>query len=217
MARVSAASARVFARLLPEEERPAYLEQHAPPPTARRAGGTLANDLGADFEAFLAAQHRRARSEGFARLRKVGPPIRRTGPGGERIEVTGVGPADYQGAIAAADPRAPWRLLAVEAKSREGRLQRHEFAPHQVEDLEWVAAVGGVALAAIELHTAAHEQLGIWALPWAELERRWKVTSRGGKTSRSVGPDELAGWEVPPVDTYLSRFAFDGAVARSGS
>ena len=69
----------------------------------------------------------------------------------------------------------------------------------------------GVALVVIELHDDAGRSLGSWAVPYPELEARWRVSSRTVRgrvvQSRSVGPDELVGWEVAPTGVYLERFA----------
>lgn len=221
--RMSAKSAEVFSRLLPEADRAAYLAAQAAPSNARAAGGRTAKERGDAWEAWITGQHKVAWMMRLARVRKVGPPIAFTGSGGTDIIVTGRGPADYQGAIRG-ERRVPWRPLALEAKSYEGRLQRHHITPWQHEDLAAVGGdlVGGVALVVIELHDEAGVTLGTWALPYAELERRWSKTSRAkpgraGSTdprdlvvSASVGPDELAGWEITS-DCYLTRFAGRGA------
>jgi hypothetical protein len=189
---------------------------------ARVAGGHLAGAIGRAWETWLSAQHEAALREGIAFVRHVGPPHVRTGPGGHDIKIIGHGPADFQGAIRAADASAPWRPLALEAKSREGRLQRSDLDDHQHEDLARVASVRGVALVVIELHDERGYSQGSWALPWARLERLWVVRSRAraGKagseraedrtTSHSVGPEELVGWEVASGGIYLERFV--GAV-----
>lgn len=69
----------------------------------------------------------------------------------------------------------------------------------------------GVALVVIELHDDAGRTFGSWALPYAALEARWRVSSRTVRgrvvQSRSVGPDELAGWEIDARGIYLARFA----------
>lgn len=185
------------------------------PPTkdgARVVGGHVARGRGDAWERELDAYHVEAAAAGIAHLRRVGPPHVRTGPGGTEIKIIGRGPADYQGAIRGESGR-PWRLCAVEAKSREGRLQRHEIEPHQRDDLAWVESVGGVALVLIELHDDRGVSLGTWAVPWGVLETLWRRTSRkraatdASVESASVGPEELAGWAVPPHRNYLLRFA----------
>lgn len=193
-----------------------------PPPVvksgARVAGGRAAQAFDAAFMRWLREQHAAAYAAGIARLRHVGPPHQRTGKGGDVIKIVGKGPADFQGAIRAPGARH-WRLLAVEAKSRARRLQRHEIETHQQEDLAWVEAVGGVALVVLELHQDDGVSLGMWAIPWREIETRWTRSRRARPTgdatrpspvaieSASVGPDELAGWEVPVAGLYLERFA----------
>lgn len=208
MTRARHSLAAVAARLLPPEDRPAYLAAHAPPSTARVAGGHYARAQGNAWEAWLADQHVAAELAGVAYARHVGPPVAWTGKGGRELRVVGVGPADYQGAIRGA-PGAPWRPLAVEAKSREGRLQRDDIAAHQRDDLTRVALHGGVALVVIELHERG-ESLGRWAVPWATLEGLWHRTSRKVRgravESASVGPYELAGWDIWS-GLYLARFA----------
>ncbi len=208
--RLSRGTAEVFSRMLPAEDRPDYLAIHAPPSGTRVAGGHLARDLGEEWQRWVDAQHRAAHMAGVAFARHVGPPIAWTGPDGRELRVVGVGPADYQGAIRGA-PDAPWRPLAVEAKSREGRLQRDDLPAHQRDDLARVASVGGVALVAVELHEDSGASLGRWAVPWTVLEGLWHRSSRKvrGKDvhSASVGPFELAGWEIRPGGLYLARFA----------
>ena len=217
---MSRRSAEVFAQQLPPEERAAYVDAVAPEKDgARVAGGRLAVDHDAALMRVCRDQHRLAHTAGLAKVRHVGPAHQRTGPGGQEIKIVGKGPADFQGAIRA-DLGQHWRLLAVEAKSREGRLQRHDIETHQQEDLAWVEAVGGVALVVIELHREDGVSLGTWAIPWRELETRWKRTSRARPVkadaarvlappvkveSASVGPEELFGWETDGL--YLGRFA----------
>lgn len=209
--RRSAASAAIFARHAGHPDDAAAILSTARDPR-RVTAGHIAQGMGASWERWLSDQHDLAWRAGLARVRHVGPPIARTGPGGENILVVGNGPADYQGQI-----RAPgwWRPLAIEAKSYAGRLQRHEIAAHQHEDLALTAGplVRGVALVVIELHDDAGRSLGSWALPYAELEARWRVSRRTVRgrvvESRSVGPDELAGWEIDARGIYLARFAED--------
>ena len=223
---ISAKSAKIFSRLHPpgSEEEAIVLGRARP----RKAGGRIAaghkaKAIGDGWEGWLKDQHALASAAGIAHLRAVGAPHKRTGPGGERIVIVGNGPADFQGAIAA-EPGQPWRILAVEAKSYQGRLQRDDLAAHQREDLAWAESVGGVGLVVVELHDERGLSLGAWAVPWgvldgAEGESRglWKRSTRvlGDGTpkrrvvdSASVGPDELVGWETSPV--YLARFAGGG-------
>jgi hypothetical protein len=209
--RHSHSTAAIVARMLPADEQAPYLAARTPPSTARVRGGHLARALGDAWEAWLSGQHKAAEMAGIAYARHVGPPIAYTGRGGTDIRVVGTAPADYQGAIRG-EPGAPWLPLAVEAKSREGRLQRDDIAPHQREDLTRVAAHGGVALVVIELHETgqiAGLSIGRWAVPWEVLETLWRRTSRKvrGKTieSASVGPYELYEWQIRGL--YLDRFA----------
>lgn len=206
--RISPGTAVVVARMLPETERAEYLAAHAPPSGARVAAGHQARAQGEAWEAWLADQHVAAELAGVAYARHVGPPVAWTGRGGTVLRVVGVGPADCQGAIRGA-PGQPWRPLAIEAKSRDGRLQRDDITPHQHADLARVASYGGVALVVIELHERG-ESLGRWAVPWATLEGLWHRTSRKVRgravESASVGPYELAGWDIWS-GLYLARFA----------
>lgn len=208
---MSRKSAEVFAQQLPPEDRAAYVDAVAPEKDGNRvAGGRLAVDHDAALMRWCRDQHRLAHTAGLAKLRHVGPPHQRTGKGGRDIKIVGYGPADFQGAIRAQDGQH-WRLLAVEAKSRAHRLQRHDIEPHQQDDLRWVESVGGVGLVVVELHDE-HITLGTWAVPWHVLETLWRRTTRARPStvkveSASVGPDELAGWEVPAAGIYLERFA----------
>jgi len=214
MARMSRKSADVFARLLPEDERAAYVDAVAPEKSgARVAGGHAADERGRRWERHVAAEHAAAAGLGIAFMRKVGAPVY-VGAGGVPTGWAGVGPADYQGFVRATG--AWWRPCAVEAKSYEGRLQRDDIAMHQRRDLELVEKVGGLALVFLEL-TDDGGPLGAWAVQWGVLEKLWKVSTRAkpGKagsqreadliTSRSVGPEELAGWEAVP-GCYLRRW-----------
>lgn len=193
-------------------EHAAVLSRLAPPKDASRvAAGHKAVAFGAGWEAWLTEQHAAAHAAGIAFLRHVGPPHRRTGKGGTVIKIVGNGPADFQGAIRPEDPHVPWwRVLAVEAKSLTGRLQRDDLAPHQRDDLAWAESVGGVGLVVVELHDERGVSLGSWAIPWGVLETRWHRSARTVKGRRiesaSAGPKELEGWEVG-AGIYLERFA----------
>lgn len=212
---MSRKSADVFALMLPAEERVAYVEAVAPEKSgARVAGGKAADERGRAWERHVAAEHAAASGLGIAHMRKVGAPVQ-VGTGGLPVGWAGPGPCDYQGFIRAGG--AWWRPVACEAKSREGRLQRDDVDPHQRRDLELVERVGGLALVLVEL-TDDGVPLGTWAVPWAEIERLWKRSTRAkpGKAgsqregdyivSNSVGPEELAGWETTP-GCYLRRWA----------
>lgn len=216
--RHSAFSAKVFAAYHggPQAEAgAAILQAHAPPAGANVARGHLARDRGSWWEAWLREQHKAAAMARLARVTHVGPPHARTGPGGENIVIVGHGPADFQGQIRGA-AGAPWLPLAVEAKSLTRRMQRHDLEPHQHVDLAFVGGelARGVALVVIELHDDEGASLGRWAIPYRELETRWRVSrrERAGRVevSRSVGPEELAGWEIDAQGIYLERFAGGG-------
>ena len=63
------------------------------------------------------------------------------------------------------------------------------------------------------LDLEAPEAVAKWPDHLVELETRWRVTTRskpggaGKVESRSVGPEELRGWEVQVGSLYLGRFA----------
>ena len=214
MAKLSRSTANVFARLLPADERAEYIAAVAPARNGNRvAGGHAADERGRRWERFVADHHRVAAAEGIARMRKVGAPVI-IGAGGTPTGWAGSGPADYQGFVRAGG--AWWRPCAVEAKSREGRLQRDDIDAHQRRDLDLVDSVGGLALVLVEL-TDDGDPIGAWAVPWNVLDTLWKVTrrvkpGRAGSalpadyiTSRSVGASDLSGWEVQG-DCYLRRW-----------
>lgn len=191
-ARMSRGTATVLSRMLPPEERAGYVETMAPVRSgARVAAGHVARDAGAAFEAWLAAQHQAASVAGLAYVRHVGPPVAHTGAGGRELKIVGTGPADFQGVMCGG------RALAIEAKSREGRLARAEIPEHQQRDLARVAALGGVALLVVELR----EHQLVAAVPWRDVP--WKVA----RTAEAVGAAELGPWRVDASRCYLERFA----------
>jgi hypothetical protein len=217
MPRMSRKSAEVFARLLPPDERADYVERVAyQKNSARVVGGRVADAAGKALERRVAQEHDVAAALGVARMRKVGAPVF-VGDGGVPVGWAGHGPADYQGFVRASG--AWWRPCAVEAKSREGRMQRDDLGTHQRDDLALVESVGGLALVFVQLtDDRSGQPLGAWAVEWGALERLWKVSRRAkpGKAgspreedhivSRSVGPEELEGWEAAP-GCYLRRWA----------
>lgn len=164
-----------------------------------RSGGELAARHGDELERWLDAQHQRAIARGLlCRMRHVGPPTKRTGPGGTELVVVGTGPADFQGQLPGG------RSVALEAKSREGRLGLHELPEHQREDLDACAAGGGLAVLVARLGGAIH------AIPWRAVP--W-ASPRGGRPS--IGAADVSAWrvdprcELHPLDShwsfYLSR------------
>ncbi len=169
---------------------------------AARANAAAAQAAGASLEHWLGQQHRVAASLGLAHVRHVGPPVAHGGSRGQHLKVIGLGPADYQGVLRGG------RALAVEAKSRDGRLSRADIPEHQQRDLQRVSDLGGLALLVVEVRRA---QL-IAAVPWAEVP--WTVRERTlgrGKPSErverpeTIGAEELAAWRVV-AGCYLRRW-----------
>ena len=210
--RMSRKSAEVFARMIPPEDRAAYIAAVAGDvDPARAEAGRLAREHGEQWEQEVARHHRAALAAGIGYVRKVGAPVK-VSADGLPCGWSGVGGADYVGAL------CDGRALAVEAKSCVGRLQRDDLAPHQRNDLARVEAMGGLALVLVELRAEGGALLGRWCAPWSELETRWKVTRRAkpGRSgsqraedyveSRSAGAAELAGLEVDP-GCYLRPWA----------
>ena len=145
-----------------------------------RSGGELAARHGDELERWLDAQHARAIALGLlCRMRHVGPPTKRIGPGGTELVVVGTGPADYQGQLPGG------RSVALEAKSREGRLGLHELPEHQREDLDACDRGGGLAVLVVRLGGVIH------ALPWRDVP--W-ASPRGGRPS--IGAADVAAWRV---------------------
>lgn len=206
MRRYSSSTAKQLAAGMHPDDAAVFLGANNVKDSSRQRAGHKAKHAGDAFEHTLQRHHAWARAQGIADVDHVGPPHVRTGPGGRDIIIVGDGPADYQGAIRAVPH---WRPLAVEAKSRTGRLQRGDLAEHQRDDLARKASRGGCALVAIELKGEGDVIVGRWAIPWAVLESRWKRSTRTVKgvthESASVGPEELEGWQMDPT-CYLVRF-----------
>ena len=166
----------------------------AAPAVARIRAGAVAHARGDAFEDVLAPHHDAARAEGLADVRKVGAPVI-VGRRGKPVEWAGVGPADYVGTMRGG------RSIVVEAKSVDGRLSLAHVAPHQREHLDACAALGGLALLAVELRGR-----GVYVVEWATAP--WRVSRRHvsgtlvqGRTlpaveSRTLGAEELAGHRV---------------------
>lgn len=187
--------------------RPSLAERIAPhlpgldlggPNPARVAGGRAALDHCVAWEHFLELQHRCATAANIAHAWQSGRPIigydARTG-----APKYGVAPPDFVGCIRGGDG-GHWRALAIEAKTRDRRLQMDDLEPHQREGLAAIEAAGGVALVAVELRDCG----GRWVIPACDLNARWNRT-RGGA---SVGAVELAGFELlDHPGGYLVRFA----------
>ena len=210
MRRHSRKTAAVFALQLPPKEREAYIAS-VTPDEARSLGSKAANDADHALMEWARGQHRAGKAAHvIARMRHCGPPVRFIGEG--VCEPIGVGPADFQGQLTR---RYGSVSVAVEAKSREGRLSFNDVPSHQREDLDECAAEGGIALLLYEHRDGP--VLRRFAIPWAEVP--WHASSRAkpgraGSTkasdlvhSKSIGPEEVAAWEVPAQACYLVRFA----------
>ena len=170
----------------------------------RRHAGRVAHARGDAFEAVLAPHHAVAAAEGIADVRKVGAPVI-VGRKGKPLRWAGVGPADYVGTLRGG------RSLVVEAKSVDGRLSLADIPEHQREHLDACAALGGLALLAVELRGK-----GVYVVEWATAP--WRVSRRHvsgtlvqGRTlpaveSRTLGAEELAGHRVEGK-CYLRKWA----------
>lgn len=202
MSRVSARTAEVFARLMAPEDREAYLAGQAAA-SSRRRGGVEAREHGAALEAWLDAQHQELAARGEAHVRHVGAPVA-VGRDGQPVRWAGRGPADYQGVLRGG------QSVAVEAKSREGRLSRRDLPAHQQEDLHAVHQLGGLALLVVELTTPGESLGDLYAVPWCEVP--WRVAERRRSvglatcvdTTQTVGREELAPWRVSRTGSYLT-------------
>jgi len=162
-------------------------------PRHHAAIGRTAQERGDDFEAWFEGANAESVARGLvARLLHVGPPHRRTGPGGEHIVITGPGGADYQGT--ARDGRA----IAMEAKSRSRDLRFAEVKPHQREDLDRVAAAGGVAALLYRWTPPLLARARTFVVPWTEVPWRTAKSADGTRRPSSIGPEALAAWEVHP-------------------
>ena len=173
-------------------------------PVARRRAGAVAHARGDAFEALLSRHHAVALAEGLADVRKVGAPVA-VGRGGKPVAWAGVGPADYVGTLRGG------RSVVVEAKSVDGRFSRAHVAEHQREHLDACAALGGLALLALEVRGC-----GVYVVEWATAP--WRVSShavtatengrevRRVVESRTLGAEELAGHRAAE-GCYLRRWA----------
>ncbi len=167
--------------------------KRAASPAARRRSGAVAHARGDAFEAVLAPHHAVAAAEGIADVRKVGAPVV-VGRRGKPIAWAGVGPADYVGTL------RNGRSLVVEAKSTATRLSLADIPEHQRAHLDACAALGGLALLAVELRGR-----GVYVVEWATAP--WRVTKRTVTKveSRTLGVEELAGHRAAE-GCYLRRW-----------
>ena len=173
-------------------------------PAARRRAGAVAHARGDAFEALLSRHHAAALAEGLADVRKVGAPVV-VGRGGAPKAWAGVGPADYVGTLRGG------RSLVVEAKSTATRLSRADIAEHQREHLDACAALGGLALLAVELRGRGVYVVEWATAPWRVSSRAVTATERGREVrrvveSRTLGAEELAGHRAAE-GCYLRRWA----------
>ncbi len=176
----------------------------AAPAGARRRAGAVAHARGDAFEDVLAPHHAVAAAEGIADVRKVGAPMI-VGRTGKPLRWAGVGPADYVGTLRGG------RSLVVEAKSTATRLSLADIPEHQRAHLDACAALGGLALLAVELRGK-----GVYVVEWATAP--WRVSRRHvsgtlvqgrdlpAVESRTLGAEELAGHRVEGK-CYLRKWA----------
>jgi penicillin-binding protein-related factor A (putative recombinase) len=178
--------------------------KRAASPAARRRSGAVAHARGDAFEAVLAPHHAVAAAEGIADVRKVGAPVV-VGRRGKPIAWAGVGPADYVGTLRGG------RALVVEAKSTATRLSLADIPEHQRAHLDACAALGGLALLAVELRGRGVYVVEWSAAPWRVTKRTVSKVERGRKVervveSRTLGAEELAGHRAAE-GCYLRRWA----------
>jgi hypothetical protein len=139
----------------------------------RRRAGAVAHARGDAFEAVLSRHHAVALGEGIADVRKVGAPVV-VGRSGKPVQWAGVGPADYVGTLRGG------RSVVVEAKNFAGRLSRADIAEHQRAHLDACAALGGLALLALNVYTCGVYVVEWTAAPWRVTEcylRRWAAVA----------------------------------------
>ncbi len=191
----SARARAVFVRHLGPEQGAIYAEGEA----ARAAiestkspahvlAGELAQAVDHAFMAWCEGQHQLAIQQGhLGRILHVDPPTRYVGRG--LYSRTGVGPSDFQGQLTA---RYGGRAVAVEAKSRTGRLRLGELPEHQVKDLESCHLHGGIAVLLYEYRSDHGLRCVQFAMPWSAVP--WRVTRKGA--GPSIGPEECAPWKV---------------------
>jgi len=153
---------------------------------------------GAAWEAWCDGQHRAAMALGLlVWVDHYGPEVRHLRQGAHRI--VGKAPPDYLGMMRGG------RLLAVEAKRRTGRLAiegntRDAIERHQRDRLAEVEHGGGLGLVLVEFVRA--DGVHRFAAPWSVVAAAARSPMGG---ARSVGPEDLRGWEVDPR-CYLARF-----------
>ena len=185
MTRMSRKTAEIFARRMAPEDAKVFLEAQEKD-AARSAGSELAQLADHAFMDWARAQHRAARDAGvIGRIRHVGPPVRFVGRG--LCEPTGKGPADFQGNLSKKYSSLP---LAVEAKTRAGRLALSEIPEHQRVDLDECIETGGVGVLLYEHRDGL--TVTQFAVPWRAVP--WRSVRKGA--GPSIGPEECAPWRV---------------------
>ncbi len=102
------------------------------------------------------------------------------------------------------------RSVVVEAKSVDGRFSRAHVAEHQREHLDACAALGGLALLALNVYGCGVYVVRWDAAPWRVSSHAVTATERGRKVrrvveSRTLGAEELAGHRAAE-GCYLRRW-----------
>ena len=160
-------------------------------------GGRLSQAVGASFESFLESQHDAALRLGVLAWVHHTQAVTKMVNG--RLKYIAKGAADYSGVLVDA------RAVAVEAKTTQGeRLARSEIDVLQAKHLSAVAAVGGIALLAVEFRTktkiptvAAHQR---YAIPWLDVP--WRVIRTAESLSLEDCKEE---WCINFSECYLGR------------
>ncbi len=171
--------------------------------TARQQAGFRAQATGARFEGWIEMQHERAAHLGIlAHVEHNQPHAKNVGG---RLIYTRPGVADYTGTLEGG------RSLAVEAKSRMGRLLRSDIEPRQAIHLEAVSRAGGLALLLVEFRD--EHKTHRFAIPWLEVP--WETL----RSAESIGFESMrAEWLAlsNPESCYLLRFHSGGAQSWGG-
>lgn len=156
--------------------------------------GRLAKTSGDMFEAFLEAQHEKAKYWGIlAHVIHNEPKTKIIG--GRLIYVARSG-ADYSAVLTRGA-----RAAAIEAKSTsDKRFYKSEVEALQQKHLDAVDQAGGLALLAVEFRT--QEGYKRFAIPWRQIP--WEKA----RTAESVQPDQLTAWAIATMtdSCYLERF-----------
>lgn len=176
--------------------------------------GAAAHDAGQRFEDWLTAWHERmlARDE-LATMEHFGPATRMApAPDGRGVapRIVGRAPPDFVGQT------VDGQTVVIEAKSREGRLYRHDppgkgrpkererrgIAAHQQRYLARTEAFGGIALLAVQLGKG--DRARRYVIPWGQVP--W-VSVRGGGPSIGANDAALRQFLVPEASLLDPRDA----------